>query len=109
MSLDVPPVATYQFWNSQNQSQRNILHDHLNYPVITLVGVTDLDKNLYHSGPSDPFAIYADPLDALERATDTRIYNSPDLGNFESAEVVVDMRRKKKKVRVARLKKVPDT
>ena len=58
------------------------------------------------SGPSDPFAIYADPLDALERATDTRIYNSPDLGNFESAEVVVDMRRKKKKVRVARLKKV---
>ena len=54
--------------------------------------------------PSDPFAIYADPLDALERATDTRIYNSPDLGNFESAEVVVDMRRKKKKkVRVARL------
>ena len=59
------------------------------------------------TGPSssdDPFAIYADPLDALERATDTRIYNSPDLGNFESAEVMVDiMRTKKKKVRVARL------
>ena len=54
------------------------------------------------TSPSDPFAIYADPLDALERATDTRIYNSPDLGNFESAEVMVDMRKKTKKVRVAR-------
>ena len=41
-------------------------------------------------------------MDALERATDTRIYNSPDLGNFESAEVMVDMRKKTKKVRVAR-------
>ena len=101
MCLVVPPVTTYQFGDSPNQSQPNILNDHHNHPVITLVGVTDLDENLYHLGPSDPFAIYADPLDALERATDTRIYNSPDLGNFESAEVAVDMRRKKKKVRVA--------
>ena len=81
---------------------------------MTIIPLTDASdathSDTFFSGPtsppssSDPFAIYADPLDALERATDTRIYNSPDLGNFESAEVMVDiMRTKKKKVRVARL------
>lgn len=47
---------------------------------------------LFFSSPSNITSliycqvIYSDPLDALEKATDTRIYNSPEFGEEEEGE-----------------------
>ena len=43
--------------------------------------------------PEEPEVIYSDPLDALEKATDTRIYNCPEFGEIE--EVIYEEAGKK--------------
>lgn len=40
--------------------------------------------------------IYNDPLDALEKATDTRIYNSPEFGQIEEESIYEDLEVNKK-------------